>query len=111
MNPAREQCDCCYRCVPVAEMGGWIGSGTLAPVCASCFQLYSAVRVTMPDSLPQDALNIARFLRFEETLPRHLRPKLRRLIILLQNGSKRARRMLHMAENQGMSVQQTIALF
>ena len=92
-------------------MGGWVGSGrTLVPICAHCYFLYASVRTAFPDRPPEEILDISRLMYLNDSLPSHLRPKLRRLLILLQNDSRRAQRLVRMAHESHISIQQLLAI-
>lgn len=103
-------CCCCQQQLAQADVCGWIGSIELVPLCLHCFRLYHSMRTVYPDHGQEDVLNMTRMLHAYEQLPRHLQPKLRRLIILLENDSKRARRLVAMANDTGMPLAQLLSI-
>ncbi len=107
----QQRCGCCQRDTPVAEIGVWVGQGPrLDGVCGHCSPIYFSVRRDYPDHNFEQALALARLLHLQQNLPADLHPKLQRLLILLQSKSKRGHRLLRMANQQGLSLQQLLAL-
>lgn len=68
------------------------------------------MRAHYPDHSPVDIIGLLRITRLYDRLPRHLKPKLCRMLILLRNGNRRAQRLVRTANRHELSMLQLLEL-
>ena len=109
-EPYAQECGGCGEALGGDEASGWVGCGELYPLCLSCYRTYASMRGWHPDRNPNDTIGLLRVICLYDRLPQHLKPKLCRLLILLRNDSRRARRLVQLADTQELSILQLLEM-
>jgi len=104
------ECQCCRRLIPGGSLGGYIGVGSVAAVCLSCYRIYMSVGVAYPDKTMPECLDTTRLICALEALSAAEKQKLRKLVFLVRNNSLRAERLSGMATDGRISFSQLLAI-
>lgn len=106
----QQECGGCGKSLDCDGASGWVGCGELYPLCLPCYQTYISMHSWCPDRDPNDAIGLLRLVCLYDRLPQHLKPKLCRLLILLRNDSRRATRLVRIANEQDLSMLQLLEM-
>ena len=83
------ECVCCRLLRPRIRLGGYVGIGAPDPFCDECFGLYLGARAAFPDKSIPEVAELVKTLYALESLSEFEKVKLRRLIFMYNNESRR----------------------
>lgn len=104
------ECVCCRSLYPRASLGGYVGMGAPDAFCLDCFGMYLSARSAFPDKTIPEVAELVKTLYALESLNEVERVKLRRLVFLFNNDSRRARRLVDLALDGVITVQHLLRI-
>jgi hypothetical protein len=89
---------------PRIRLGGYVGIAAPGAFCEDCFGIYLGARSAFPDKTIPELVELVKTLYALETLSDFEKVKLRRLILMYNNDSRRARRLVDLALGGAISL-------
>lgn len=104
-------CQCCFKPIKdQAYVDMRVKVGDPSGLCIECLSLYAVLEYRFPNKSETELRDQTRFVCCYETLPPDLKLRMHRLLFLLQNNSRRARRLLDLAAKGQLDLSQLLAI-